>query len=355
MIDLYKGLLRPFLFSLEAEQAHHLSFLLMKMARYFPLADALFPKLENKKLACHLAGMELKNPVGLAAGMDKNAELVDIWPKLGFGFAEIGTVTPRPQIGNPRPRLFRIPQDQAIINRMGFNNDGMEAVARRLSKRKADGFVLGGNIGKNKNTPNQEAHLDYVKCFSCLFDLVDYFTINVSSPNTPGLRQLLEKESLVRILEPVQNLNAQKPKSKPVFLKIAPDVDLTLLPEMAEVCQTYGLQGMVATNTTVSRKCLSLDENRMEQLGAGGLSGKPLSDASFQILSALSKLNSGLILMSSGGIMDEQEAQNRFQNGASAIQLYSGFVYEGPALINRIKDKLIDLNNQDGKESSLAN
>jgi dihydroorotate dehydrogenase len=338
MPDLYKAVLKPFLFSLDAEQAHHLTFFLMKWAKHFPF-PGLFSENQGQR-PVSVAGLSFPNPVGLAAGMDKNAELVDVWPRLGFGFAEIGTVTPKPQLGNPRPRLFRIPQDQAIINRMGFNNQGMEVVARRLSKRKRDGFIIGGNIGKNKDTPNDEAHQDYLKCFSHLFEHVDYFTINLSSPNTPGLRQLLEKEPLERILDPVQNLNQQNPNPKPVFLKISPDMDEEQLPQMVEVCKTFGLKGIVATNTTISREKLSLEKEKVTQLGSGGVSGKPLTQTAFNVFESLKKINSGLSLMSSGGIMDEVEAKKRLDAGASAVQLYTGFVYEGPGLVKRILEKL---------------
>jgi dihydroorotate dehydrogenase len=340
MADFYKQFLKPFLFSLDAEQAHHITFFLMKTGLQLPFAERLLAGNPAENLKKEIAGVTFQNPVGLAAGMDKNALLTDLWPRLGFGFAEIGTVTPRPQVGNPRPRLFRLPEDQAILNRMGFNNDGLAVVAKRLSGRKNREFVVGGNIGKNKDTANNLAHEDYLRCFLALVEHVEYFTINLSSPNTPGLRSLLEKEPLQRILEPVQNNNLKASRPKPVFLKISPDMEPDQIPEVAQVCQTFELSGIVATNTTVSRENLHTGGETLERLGPGGLSGKPLGPSSCRVLQTLKNLDTGLILMSSGGIMDEKEAEKRLKDGASAIQLYSGLVYEGPGLVKRILNQL---------------
>lgn len=340
MADFYKQFLKPFLFSLDAEQAHYLTFFLMKWGMKLPFYEWITGSLPRQDFSTDIAGIRFPNPIGLAAGMDKNGVLADLWPQLGFGFAEIGTVTPRPQAGNPRPRLFRLPEDEAILNRMGFNNDGLQVIARRLAKRKNRDFVVGGNIGKNKDTPNEAAAADYLSCFISLQEHVDYFTINLSSPNTPGLRSLLEKEPLQKILEPVQNQNFKLYKPKPVFLKISPDMAAEQIPLVAEVCKTFGLSGIVATNTTISHEGLKTTPELLGRLGSGGLSGRPLATASCRVLKALRQPDSGLILMSSGGIMDEQIALQRLQDGASAIQIYTGLVYQGPALIKRILHQL---------------
>jgi dihydroorotate dehydrogenase len=287
-----------------------------------------------------VAGIRFPNPVGLAAGFDKNALLTDQLPLLGFGFAEIGTVTPRPQKGNPRPRLFRIPEDEAILNRMGFNNDGLEAIARRLEKRRSGSMVIGGNIGKNKDTPNEEAAADYRQCFRRLKDLVDYFTVNVSSPNTPGLRQLLFRDGLAPILQAVQDENSRG-VYKPVFLKIAPDLEPGQLGELAGLCLEFGLQGLVATNTTISAGGLRRPEEG-RRLGPGGISGRPLLETGAQILQELRRLAPGLEVMSSGGISDVAAAVDRFHRGARLVQVYTGLVYEGPdfvpAILNELKN-----------------
>jgi len=345
MINWYKDLVKPLLFSLDAEQAHYLSADLLRFGAKTPvlkdILKGLFPIQKEKDLSVELAGLKFLNPIGLAAGFDKNAELIDALPLLGFGFAEIGTVTPRPQTGNPKPRLFRLPEDEAIVNRMGFNNDGMEVIAKRLSKRSQSGIIIGGNIGKNKDTPNEKAFEDYVACFKCLHEFVDYFTINLSSPNTPGLRQLLEKESLFGILEPVQNENQKLTKAKPTFLKISPDMEDSQLEDVVHICKTLQISGIVATNTSITRQNLSSSNLEIEYIGAGGLSGKPIKERSSEVLKKLKTLiDSDLFLMASGGIMDANDAEERFQSGANAVQLYSGLVYEGPGLVSEILNQM---------------
>lgn len=336
MMAWYKSLLRPLLFQMDAEQAHKATFLALKMGRFFPFFFSQSMPDASRQKTLNLNGLTLPNPVGLAAGMDKNAELLDMWPLLGFGFAEIGTVTPKPQLGNPRPRLFRLIEDEAIINRMGFNNDGAIAIARRLEKRKPGTMILGGNIGKNKNTANEEAYKDYVACFETLFSGVDYFTVNVSSPNTPGLRQLLEKDQLISILDPLQNANQRKPKPKPVFLKISPDLENDQIPVITEVCRHFRISGLVVNNTTISRSDLKTPSKRIDEIGSGGLSGGPLREKSQSLLEMVKAHSQGLALIASGGIMQAEDARRRLDAGAEAVQLYTGLVYEGPQLIGDI-------------------
>jgi dihydroorotate dehydrogenase len=285
------------------------------------------------ELGVELAGLHFPNLVGLAAGFDKNAELIDALPLLGFGSAEIGTVTPRPQKGNPRPRLFRIIENEAVLNRMGFNNDGADMVSRRLSSRRPTNMIVGGNIGKNKVTPNEEAQFDYRYCFKVLQDNVDYFTINVSSPNTPGLRQLLERQSLEPILEAVMSENRRRKTELPVFLKISPDMSEGALQETVPLCLEYGLKGIVATNTTIRREGLSRPA-AVRSLGMGGLSGRPLEQEALNICKQLREMcGSKLVLLASGGIMDASGASQRWNAGADLLQVYTGLIYKGPDLI----------------------
>jgi len=345
MLNWYKDIFKPILFSLDAEHAHYLSAGLLQFGAKTPILNhilkGIFPVSKKTDLSIQLAGLKFLNPIGLAAGFDKNAELINALPLLGFGFAEIGTVTPKPQNGNPKPRLFRLPKDEAIINRMGFNNDGMQEIAKRLSKRTRPDFIIGGNIGKNKDTPNERAFEDYVACFQCLNEFVDYFTINLSSPNTPGLRQLLEKESLFGILEPVQNENQRLTKAKPIFLKISPDMEVSQLEDVVHICKNLKISGIVATNTTIGRYGLSYSNLEIERIGSGGLSGKPIKERSVEVLSKLKRLaGNELLIMASGGIMNGNDAKERFLSGADAVQLYSGLVYSGPGLVSDILNQL---------------
>jgi len=349
MIVGYSSIWKPLLFQLDAETAHHLSAQLLQLANSISPIRSVFEKkaaaFQNNALEKNVAGISFPNPVGLAAGYDKNGELVDALHILGFGFAEIGTVTPRPQKGNPRPRLFRIPKDGAILNRMGFNNDGVKRVSKRLSERKNTTLILGGNIGKNKDTSNETAYQDYVYCFQYLQDLVDYFTVNVSSPNTPGLRQLLEKESLSVLLDAVMNENLKRKAVKPVFLKISPDLETEAIEMIIDVCLQFEISGIVATNTTVRRDILE-DEKAAVAMGSGGISGSPLTDISENVLSIIRQKAPNLTVMSSGGIMNASDAQNRFNQGADLIQLYSGLVYQGPGLPLEILKSLLKMKNE---------
>lgn len=281
-------------------------------------------------------GLKFKNPVGLAAGFDKDARFVDELACLGFGFIEIGTVTPRPQDGNEKPRLFRFPNDEAIINRMGFNNQGVETAALRLKNRKTD-IIIGGNIGKNKTTSNEDAVKDYEYCFKILHPFVDYFVVNISSPNTPNLRELQEKEPLRDLLLQLQNLNLSYPNPKPILLKIAPDLSNTQLDDVIEVVTETQLAGIVATNTTIDREGLKANKNLIEKTGSGGVSGKPLKQRSTEIIQYIStKTNGKLPIIAVGGIFTAEDAQEKINAGASLVQVYTGFIYEGPAIAKKI-------------------
>ena len=294
-------------------------------------------------------GIDFLNPIGLAAGFDKDAKLYSELSALGFGFIEVGTITPKPQPGNDKPRLFRLPKDSAIINRMGFNNHGVEQMVINLKKNNSR-VIIGGNIGKNKNTPNENAVKDYIICFESLFNVVDYFVVNVSSPNTPGLRALQEKEPLLKILNALQILNNQlaieySKKRKPVLLKIAPDLTNEQLDEIVEVLHASGLDGVIATNTTISRENLNSDAQEIARIGAGGLSGKPLAKRSTEVIKYLAeRSDKKFIIIGVGGIHSETDAIEKLNAGADLIQLYTGFIYEGPALIQRIKKRLKVLN-----------
>lgn len=337
---MYKRVLRPLLFRLDAESAHHVTFRLLAFALAIPGMKALFSlffREDDPGLQTRLFGLTFPNPVGLAAGFDKDAKLGTSWKALGFGFVEIGTVTPKPQAGNPKPRLFRLPEDQAIINRMGFNNAGLEAMIQRLKKADRSGIILGANIGKNKVTPNAEAVNDYLICFRGLFPYVDYFVVNVSSPNTPGLRELQEKGPLTQILQTLQDENQSMPEPKPLLLKIAPDLTEEQLDDIVEVVRETGLSGLIATNTTISREHLHTPAARIEEIGAGGLSGLPLTHKAWEVKHYLrERLGPDFPIIGVGGIMETLDARMRLEQGADLIQLYTGYVYQGPMFVKRI-------------------
>ncbi len=296
--------------------------------------------IRHASLEREVFGIKFKNPVGLAAGFDKDAKFVDELACLGFGFIEIGTLTPRAQEGNEKPRLFRFPIDAAIINRMGFNNEGVDAAVHRLRQRKAN-VVIGGNIGKNKSTPNEKAFDDYAYCFTKLFDVVDYFVVNVSSPNTPNLRELQEKEPLRDLLLRIQNINLAYPKPKPILLKIAPDLTDTQLDDVIDIVNETRLSGIVATNTTIERQGLS-DRQLIERTGAGGVSGKPLKQRSTEIVKYIAQKTAGqLPIIAVGGIFTAEDAREKLDAGASLVQLYTGFIYQGPAIAKNICKSLI--------------
>lgn len=336
---MYKLLLR-FLFMMPAETAHYFTLNVLHVLLRIPLVPALFRKLYFVSNPVSFLGIIFPNRVGLAAGFDKNARYLQEFMALGFGSVEIGTVTPKPQAGNDKPRLFRLLKDEAIINRMGFNNDGVEVIAKRLRQRPA-GLVVGGNIGKNKITPNEEAQRDYEICFEKLYDHVDYFVVNVSSPNTPDLRALQDKEPLKKILtalvtQRVAFINSGKP-SKPVLLKIAPDLSETQLDDVVEIVKITGIDGVVATNTTISRENLITSVDHVRSIGAGGLSGKILFNHSTSVLSYVNKkANQSVPLIGVGGIDTPQKALAKIEAGATIVQLYTGFIYKGPLLVKRI-------------------
>lgn len=339
---MYKTILRPFFFNFDPEKIHHVTFSLIRFSNkigFGSIFRSLY-KVEDPKLERELFGLKFPNPVGLAAGFDKEAKLYKELSNLGFGFIEIGTVTPKPQPGNDKPRLFRLKEDSAIINRMGFNNGGVEEAVERLKENpKGNGRVLiGGNIGKNKITPNEEAVNDYIICFEALFDYVDYFVVNVSSPNTPNLRELQEKEPLTQLLQTLQNRNNLKDKRKPILLKIAPDLTEEQLLDIIDIVADTKIDGVIATNTTISREGLS-SENKKEM---GGLSGKPLTKRATEVIRFLSeKSNKAFPIIGVGGIHSAEDALEKLDAGASLVQLYTGFIYEGPDLIKKINKAIL--------------
>jgi len=379
---MYK-LLRTILFFFPAEGVHHFSMKgLRLLCGWGPLCRLVsWACRPEGRLKRQLLGLEFRNSVGLGAGFDKNALYLRELDALGFGFVEIGTVTPRPQAGNPQPRLFRLPQDQALVNRMGFNNDGVAAVAERLRawrksdgrksdgrarQRRADGpmgrgadgpmggsdgwpMIVGGNLGKNKDTPNEDAWKDYEICFRALYELVDYFVVNVSSPNTPGLRQLQDKDALHKILTNLQRVNTELSAAlgippRPLLLKIAPDLSPQQLDDVVDLALAIGLDGLVATNTTISREGLVTPSARVEAIGAGGLSGAPLRERSTEVVRYLAERSGGrLTIMASGGIFTAADAREKIAAGATVVQVWTGFIYEGPFIVGRICRGMQDL------------
>jgi len=337
---MYKLLIRPLLFWFDPEKVHYFTFSAIRFISKIPGFSGIFRAIyavEDKRLETEVFGLKFKNPVGLAAGFDKDAVLYKELSNFGFGFIEIGTLTPKPQDGNPKKRLFRLKQDAAIINRMGFNNKGIQAAIEKLKQNKD--VLIGGNIGKNKLTPNENAVDDYVICFEALFDYVDYFVVNVSSPNTPNLRELQEKEPLTKLLQTLQDLNLARPKQKPILLKIAPDLTDEQLLDIIDIVNTTKIAGVIATNTTISREGLQ-SENKAE---VGGLSGKPLTSRSTEVIRFLSqKSNKSFPIIGVGGIHTAQDAMDKLEAGASLIQLYTGFIYEGPALVKAINKKILE-------------
>eukprot|EP01137_Pigoraptor_chileana_P016840 Opistho-2@6137 len=342
---MYKFLLQPLLFQFDAEKAHHITFSLVKFLFKIPFVPAIFKAIyhyENPVLEREVFGLKFKNPVGLAAGFDKNAVLVDELSTMGFGFIEIGTLTPKGQPGNDKPRLFRLKEDEALINRMGFNNEGVKEAVLKLKQRKSD-ILIGGNIGKNKVTPNENAVDDYLICFDELFDVVDYFVVNVSSPNTPNLRALQEKEPLKNLLQTLQVENEKRPKSKPILLKIAPDLTDSQLDDIIEIVQETHIAGVIVTNTTISREGLRSSASLTSEMG--GLSGKPVEKRSTEVIRYLSeKSNKAFPIIGVGGIHSPEDAIEKLNAGASLVQIYTGFIYEGPALASEINKAIAGKN-----------
>ena len=336
---MYKLLIRPILFWFDPEEVHYFSFRFIRFTAKIPLVTNILKSVygvKDSRLKREVFGLKFKNPVGLAAGFDKDAKCYQELSNFGFGFIEIGTLTPKPQDGNPKKRLFRLKADSAIINRMGFNNDGVDAAVLRLKKNK--NVLIGGNIGKNKITPNEEATSDYLVCFNTLFDYVDYFVVNVSSPNTPNLRELQEKEPLTKLLQILQEENSKKLKPKPILLKIAPDLTDDQLLDIIDIVNETKIAGVIATNTTISREGLQ-SENKSE---TGGLSGKPLTKRSTEVIRFLSeKSNKSFPIIGVGGIHSAGDALEKLEAGASLVQLYTGFIYEGPKLVSEINKAIL--------------
>jgi dihydroorotate dehydrogenase len=343
------SLIKPLLFKFDPEGVHYFVTANLKRFNRFPGGGALSRgiwNVEHPTLEKEVFGLKFRNPVGLAAGFDKNGELMGEMANLGFGFIEVGTVTPLPQPGNDKPRMFRLPNDGGLINRMGFNSLGVDVVAERLAafrktaKGKNKQLIIGGNIGKNKITPNEDAVSDYIKCFDRLFDVVDYFVVNVSSPNTPGLRALQEKEPLMDLLNTLQQRNSKNGISRPILLKIAPDLTNEQLDDIVEIVQGTGIAGIIATNTTISRENLVSKDSLKNEMG--GLSGKPLTQRSTEVIKYLSEKSNGAFpIIGVGGIHSAEDAIEKLNAGASLVQLYTGFIYEGPGLIKRINKKIL--------------
>ncbi len=341
---MYKFLIRPFLFLFPPEFIHHAAIVLFRVIKYIPGKKALlrlFFMSDSEQLKKFVFGLEFKNPVGLAAGFDKNAEIFDEMECFGFSFVEIGTVTPLGQPGNPKPRLFRLKKDNALINRMGFNNKGLLNAVKKLKKRKSK-IIVGGNIGKNTKTSNEKAIDDYIRCFNDLFPYVDYFTINVSCPNIKDLKELQEEQMLIDLLSSLKEVNNQKPKPKPLLLKVSPDISFSQLDNTINIVQQIGISGIVAVNTTIARNDLLTNEKKINTIGNGGLSGKPLKSRTIEIIKYISKKTDGqLPIIGVGGITNAEDALEMLNAGASLVQIYTGFIYQGPAFVKKINNAVL--------------
>lgn len=344
-MSIYKSFIRPFLFSEDPEKVHYKVFNTIKNLSKIPgfsRVNRFLFQLKNKKLERNVFGLKFSNPVGLAAGFDKDAILFNELGDFGFGFIEIGTLTPKEQPGNTKPRLFRLPEDDALINRMGFNNQGVDAAAKRLKNKKTN-LIIGGNIGKNTATVSDDSDDDYIQVFNVLFDYVDYFVVNVSCPNVGNLTRLQEKEPLMQLMQKISFINNAKQNPKPLLLKIAPDLSEQELDDVIDIIKTLNLDGVVATNTSVNREGLITSKEKLDKIGwPGGLSGKPLSERSTKVISYLyNKLGDDYPIIGVGGVHSEKDALEKINAGAKLIQLYTGFIYEGPNLIKRINKALL--------------
>ena len=341
---MYKLLIRPILFWFDPEEVHYFSFSFIKFICKIPFVPNIIKsiyEIKDSRLEREVFGLKFKNPVGLAAGFDKDAKCYKGLSNFGFGFIEIGTLTPKPQDGNPKKRLFRLKKNNAIINRMGFNNGGVDAAVLRLKKNK--GVLIGGNIGKNKLTPNEDAISDYLICFDALFDYVDYFVVNVSSPNTPNLRELQEKKPLTELLSKLESRNSEHTTKKPILLKIAPDLTNEQLLDIIDIVNETKIAGVIATNTTISREGLQTENNPEVSRETGGLSGKPLTKRSTEVIRFLSeKSDKSFPIIGVGGIHSAEDALEKLEAGASLVQLYTGFIYEGPKLVTEINKKILE-------------
>ena len=340
---MYKHLIRPILFMFNPEKIHGFTFLILKLFQkiriFNPIIRALYQK-RNAKFEKEVFGIKFPNPVGLAAGLDKDGEAIDILGNLGFGFVEVGTVTPLPQPGNPKPRLFRLKRNQGLINRMGFNNNGVEELVKKL-KHKYTNIIVGGNIGKNKKTPNEDAVSDYLKDLRALHDYVDYIAINISSPNTPNLRELQNKEPLKELLTALSQENKKYEKQKPILLKIAPDLTNEQLDDIIEIVKQTEISGIIATNTTISREGIDYSKEEIESFGAGGMSGKPERKRSTEVIKYLhDKSNGEIPIIGVGGIFDADDVKEKLEAGACLVELFTSFIYNGPACVKNILKKL---------------
>lgn len=341
---MYKILIRPILFSFDPEKIHHFTFKLIRFMNRIPGVGAINRSIftvKDKRLERELFGLKFKNPVGIAAGFDKNAVLFNELANYGFGFLEVGTATPKPQEGNPKPRLFRLKKDQGLINRMGFNNLGADAIAANLQNRKTK-LVIGGNIGKNTATPNEEAIPDYIYNFNALYDVVDYFVVNVSCPNVKDLTKLQDTDFLTDLLQQLKALDKEKGKNKPILLKIAPDLNEGQLDDIIELVATTKIDGIIATNTSTSREGLQTPVNELVEIGNGGLSGKPVNQRSTEVIRYLAtKSNKAFPIIGVGGIHSAEDAIEKIKAGADLVQVYTGFIYEGPKLVKQINKAIL--------------
>jgi dihydroorotate dehydrogenase len=341
---MYKQLIRPIFFCIDPEKVHHIVVALVKFGFKIPGIQTLVKKsftIKDSRLERKVFGLTFSNPVGLAAGFDKNATFYNEFSSFGFSFIEIGTVTPKGQPGNPKPRLFRLPSSKGVINRMGFNNNGAEEAVKNLKKRKTN-IIIGGNLGKNTNTPNDCAVADYVTTFNALYDYVDYFVVNVSCPNISNLHKLQDKDSLMQILNSVLAERAKKAVTKPVLLKISPDLNFNQIDEVIDILLETKVDGVVATNTTTGRYNLNEPEEKVAQIGNGGMSGLPLRDRSTEVIRYISQKTGGKIpIIGVGGILTAQDALDKIDAGATLVQIYSGFIYEGPILVKKINKALL--------------
>lgn len=341
---MYKALLRPLFFAFDPEKIHHFTFSLIKFTSKIPGFPALFRSLyliEDEHLEREVFGLKFKNPVGLAAGFDKNAVLYNELANFGFGFIEIGTVTPKGQPGNPKKRLFRLKDDNGIINRMGFNNEGLEAAIAQLKKNKGR-LIIGGNIGKNTATKPEDYTKDYLECFYALHPYVDYFVLNVSCPNVGSHAKLNDKDYLEELISAVQKANKNFEKQKPILLKIAPDLNNGQLDEIVELVKDTNLDGVIASNTSTDRAGLTASEAQLKAIGNGGLSGQPIKAKSTRVIQYLSeKSNKAFPIIGVGGIHSAEDALEKIEAGADLVQIYTGFIYEGPSLIKRINKALL--------------
>ena len=338
---MYKLLIRPVFFLFNAEFIHNISLFLVKVLYSFPALKGISKKLfclENEKLSIEFEDLKFKNRIGLAAGFDKNAKYLDELETFGFSHVEVGTITPKPQEGNDKPRLFRLKSDSALLNRMGFNNDGVDIILNRLKKYKGD-MVIGANIGKNKTTSNENAVEDYLFSFKILRNYVDYFTVNISSPNTPDLRKLQSKSNLENLLSKIQIENS-KEKKVPLFVKIAPDLEIRELKDIIDVCEKNKINGIIATNTTVSKQ--KIKNKKIDELGDGGISGKPIADVSNDVIAFIKK-NSKLKIIGVGGIFNFSDLQDKLNAGADIVQVYTGWIYEGPSMIKSINKAFLEI------------